>query len=145
MLKRVFVIIVMGVSFLTIVPQKVEAKRILPRWSSTALPTTAIISGKPTISVKFLPSHLGITVVVQNTGSTSSISYSLTYFSRGIEQGADGAIKLDANTVSKQLIFGSCSTNNNCRYDTQITDAKLTVTTTLKTGRRVIKPFKLKI
>lgn len=144
MSKRVLAIMVTMIAFLAS-PRAVEAKRVLPRWSASKSSTVKTTSGRPTISVKFIPSHLGITVAASNAGSASAVNYSLTYFSRGIEQGVDGALKLDAGAVSKQLIFGSCSTNNACRYDADITDAKLVVTTTLKTGTRIIKSFKLKV
>lgn len=143
MVKRGLQIVGIVVILLATV-RPVEAKRVLPRWSKTTKITTTS-GGRPTVSVKFIPSRLGVNLTVNNAGAASSVSYSLTYFSREIEQGADGAVKLDGNTAIKQLIFGSCSTNNNCRYDSDVTDAKLTVTTVLKSGKRLIKSFKLKV
>ena len=144
MTKRVLLVIALLLLIFAF-PRPVEAKRVLPRWSSqtsTGMPST---SGRPIVSVKFIPSRLGITITVSNSASASAINYSLSYLSRDIEQGADGALKLDQRTVVKQLIFGSCSTNNACRYDSDITDAKLTVTKTLKSGTKIVKSFKLKV
>lgn len=131
--------------FVLLPMQTVEARKVLPMWNVPSAGAPISTGGKPASSVTFIPGRLGVNVKIGNPGSASSVNYSLTYFSKGVEQGVDGAIKLSGTTVTKQLIFGSCSTNNNCRYDSDITDAKLTVTTVLKNGKKIIKPFKLKV
>lgn len=126
-------------------PGGVLARKVLPKWRSSAGSGTTVRPGRVAVSVKFRSDRRGVVVALSNLGVASSVSYSLTYFSRGVEQGVDGAVKIDGGSATKDLIFGTCSTNGACRYDTGITDAHLTITSTLKNGTRIVKPFKLKV
>lgn len=126
-------------------PHGVLARKVLPKWRSSAGSGTAAKPGRVAVSVKFRSDRRGVVVTLSNLAVASSVNYSLTYFSRGVEQGVDGAVKIDGGSTAKDLIFGTCSTNGVCRYDTDITDARLTITSTLKNGTRIVKPFKLKV
>ena len=95
--------------------------------------------------VKFRTDRLAINITFTNLSVASSISYTLTYNTNGVTQGAGGSIALPTTEpVIRELLFGSCS-HGVCRYDTNISNAKLVVTTVLKSGVKVIKTFKLKV
>lgn len=116
--------------------------RLLPRFA----PKT-VGGAKPhgvTVSVKFRPDRKGIVASFSNLTTAAAVSYSLTYFSNGIEQGVDGIMKPELGSAKKELIFGTCSSGV-CRYDTNLTDARFTVTTMLKNGTKIIKTFRLKV
>jgi len=97
------------------------------------------------VSVKFRGDRRALIINFSNLGIASSASYNLSYNTRGTTQGAGGTIASGAaEPVVRELLFGTCSAGV-CRYDTGITNARFTVTTVLKNGLKVIKPFRLKI
>ena len=128
-------------------PSVTHAKRLLPR----AVPAksgggAAVVSTSRGASakVRFRGYRLAIIVDFSNLGIARSVSYNLSYATRGTTQGAGGSISPSEDSTSRELIFGTCS-HGVCRYDSGITNAKIVVTTVLKNGRKVVKPFKLKV
>jgi hypothetical protein len=60
-------------------------------------------------------------------------------------QGVNGSITPSGvDTAQRELIFGTCSSSV-CRYDTGIKDARLTVRTTLRSGKVIVNTYKLKV
>lgn len=119
----------------------IEAKKKLPVSTKT---TTTAVASKPTISVRIRGDRRAIIASFNSLTTASSVSYSLSYVSRGIGQGVGGSMPTTSNSASREIIFGTCS-GGVCRYDSGITDAKFVVTSTLKNGRKVIKTFRIKI
>jgi hypothetical protein len=81
-----------------------------------------------------------------NLNSTSSVSYSLTYSANGILQGVGSFLTLTGtNADSRELLFGTCS-GSVCVYHKNITDIKLTITSTPKTGtiKQVTRSYRKK-
>mgnify|MGYP003394959906 CR=1 FL=1 len=103
------------------------------------------------------------------TGSYDSISYELAYTSNpdettvagtkitddgeggsvpvgGIDRGVVGNIdtKEKKGEYEQEILFGTCS-KNVCRYHTGVTNAKLEVSYTLKSGQKYLKKFKIKL
>lgn len=135
----------LGVSAILLfaVSDVVEAKRVLPQ--SAPRPATGSSTTRGvTTTVKFKPDRRGITATFKNLSIAADVTYSLTYVAGGIEQGVDGAVNIALGSVSKDLIFGTCSAGV-CRYDTGIVNARLTVTTMLRNGKRIVKIFRLKV
>lgn len=133
-------VFVFGILF--ILPTAVQAKRKLPALkSASAVKST---SSNVTVKVKFRSDRKGVVLNLGNLSAASGVSYDLIYDTRGTTQNAGGAVKISGDTNTAEVIFGTCSAGV-CRYDSGITNAKLTVTTTLKNGRKVIKPFRLKV
>ncbi len=65
----------------------------------------------------------------------SSVNYILSYTSNSIPQGVGGSLNLTgANSDSRELLFGTCS-GGICVHHTNITNMKLTVVSSPKTGR----------
>jgi len=124
------------------VPAPVQAKRKLPvlKSASTAKSTSANV----TVKVKFRSDRKGVILNFGNLTAATGVSYDLIYDTRGTTQNAGGAVKISSATANTEVIFGTCSSGV-CRYDSGISNAKLQVSITLKNGRKIVKPFKLKV
>jgi hypothetical protein len=145
-MKKLTIFIIL-VAFFVAFANEISAKRILPRAKTQAKvssqTTTARRKGISS-SVKIRNDRKALDLTLSNFTDIESVSYILSYDSNGVTQGVSGAITDEENTVTRDLIFGTCS-DKVCRYDTNITNARLTITTTLKSGLVVIKPYKIKI
>lgn len=140
-------IVFFGILLLFVIFSKqVYAKRLLPFLQPAKSGTTTITSTKGvSTKVKFRGDRRAIIVNFSNLLISTRVDYVLSYTSRGTMQGASGTIKdVGESTLERELIFGTCS-HGVCRYDSGITNAKFTVVTTLKNGRKVSKSFKLKV
>ena len=146
-MKKLFPVFLTLIVFLAL-PTPAFAKRLIPRLqktttTSTTARTTSTTKGVTT-SVKFRADRRAIVVNFQNLSIAKSVSYTLSYNSRGTTQGAGGAISTAENNQTREIIFGTCS-HGVCRYDSGITNAKFAVTTTLTNGKKIVKTFRLKI
>lgn len=128
-----------------------NAKRRLPRATSNTRnnPISSTNSQTSTrgisSSVKFRADRNAVIVVFNNFDNIKSVSYTLNYETSGTTQGVNGTLtQANENPATRELLFGTCSAGI-CRYDSGISNAKLTITTTLLNGTRVIKPYKLKV
>lgn len=121
------------------------AKKVLPYFKSTSNSTsTASTTGSVVSKVRFRADRLGIIMSFSNLSQASSVSYALSYVSRGTTQGANGTILDTSTDTERDLIFGTCS-HGVCRFDSGITNARLVVTINLKDGRRIVKTFVLRV
>lgn len=123
-------------------PTTVQAKRKLPALKPAS--TSKSTSTGVTVKVKFRSDRKGVVLNLGNLTAASGVSYDLIYDTRGTTQNAGGAVKISSDTANTEVIFGTCSSGV-CRYDSGITNARLTITSTLKNGRTIIKPFRLKV
>ncbi len=125
-------------------PTKANAKRILPRAQYATTATTQTSSQKNiSTSVSFRSDRNAIVATFSNLENAQSVSYQFSYMTDGVKQGVSGTITdMTPDPATRELLFGTCS-NNVCTYNTNITDAKLVITTTLKNGTKIIKPYKL--
>lgn len=139
----------LGLIVVFLLPSPVSAKRLLPRVASkaalaTSSKTTSTSKGI-TSSVRFRGDRRAINATFTNLGIASAISYQLTYDVNGITQGAGGSVSTAGpEPVVREILFGTCS-HGICRYDSGIKNAKFTVTTTLKSGKKIVKGFRLKV
>lgn len=144
-MKKFFTAFSLALFFLFNFSTPASAKRLLPR--SRPRVGTAVSSSKGiNASVRLRGDRLAIDVNFSNLSIASSVSYSLSYNTRGTTQGAAGTLN-PTNTpdpTTREILFGTCS-HGVCRYDSGITNARFVVTTTTKSGLRVVKPFRLKI
>lgn len=146
---RIIFVFSIVILFLTglFLPTKVHAKRRLPHAAPirTSRGSVARTSRGVTTKVRFRGDRLAIIVDFSNLGIASSLSYNLSYNTRGTTQGAGGEISTTAeDPTTRELLFGTCSAGV-CRYDSGITNARFVVTTTLKNGVKVVKPYRLKV
>lgn len=133
--------------FFLVFPKTVSAKRRLPRAVPIKTGGSAPVartSRGVTARVRFRGDRLAIVVDFSNLGIASLVSYNLSYTTRGTTQGAGGNISPSEGSTTRELIFGTCS-GGVCRYDSGITKARFLVTTVLKNGVKIVKPFRLKV
>jgi len=123
-------------------PGRADAKRKLPSAASKSAVKT--ITGQTAAKVKFRSDRKAVILNLSNLGTAKSVSYELQYETNGLMQGAGGSVTIAGDSASREILFGSCS-GGVCNYDKNIKNAKLTVTTTLKSGKKIIKPFRLKV
>ncbi len=142
MFRQSPILIVLALAMFLLFPGQVYAKRMLP--SAAGGKPTAKSAGGVTAKVKFRGDRRAVILNLSNLGIAKSVSYELQYEAGGLMQGAGGAVTIAGDGESREILFGSCSAGV-CNYDKNVKNAKLTVTTTLKTGRKIIKPFKLKV
>lgn len=119
--------------------------KVLPQAKKTG-PTKAVvkISGI-TVSPKLRSDRRALNVNFGNLQNASSVSYSLTYNTSTQQEGAMGALSLNGVlNQSQELLFGTCS-KNVCTYHKGIKDAKLDISYTLKSGKKYLRKFKIKV
>lgn len=149
-MKKILVLLFLFVFVGAIGAGDAFAKKRLPAAGNTKKATAT--ASKPssssavgvTTKVSFLPGKRGIVATFSNLEIATSVSYSLTYSSRGIQEGAGGSLTELSGTQTRELLFGTCSAGV-CRYHSGIKNAKFTVTTVLKNGKKVTKVFRLKV
>lgn len=144
-MKKVL-ILVSFLGFLSFVPKNALAK-ILPQAAKAGKSTTVskVVSSGIGVSPYLRLDRKALIINFSNLQNAKSISYSLTYTTSEQEEGAMGAINFGSSpTASQELLFGTCS-KGVCRYHTGIHNAKLEITYTLKTGKKYIKRFRIKV
>lgn len=147
-MRKIFPISLLFFVFLASLSSEIYAKKLLPRAKPAGGSggTAPSATRGVTTSVKFRGDRLAIVPTFSNLGIASSVSYVLSYNSRGTTQGASGTLNPGTTTdpTVRELLFGTCS-HGVCRYDYGITNARFVVTTVLKNGKRVVKSYKLKV
>ena len=145
MIKKLAFILLLIISFFFLTNKVMAAKPRTSRGSSGGSLVNYGTSGRVTTSVRFRGDRRAIIINFAGLNNATSVSYSLTYNSNGIPQGAIGTItKISGFSDSRELLFGTCS-HGVCRYHTGITDARLVITSKLKSGLTTRKSYKLNI
>jgi len=93
--------------------------------------------------VRFRGDRKGLLINFSNFNNLESGSYELLYETNGVTQGAGGSIIL-GDTSTKEVLFGTCS-GGVCNWHENITNARLSIYSTLKNGTKVLKPFRIKV
>lgn len=116
-------------------------KKIIRRSGSGVVSTGTRLVIKP----KLRSDRRALIVNFSNLGVVSSFSYELNYDSNGIPQGVAGTVTPKGEeSTQRELLFGTCS-RNVCRYHTGISGMKFVVTSTLKSGIKVRKTFRVRV
>jgi len=124
---------------------RVSEAKVLPRFATTTKTTTTKSTGSTIVaSTKFMPGKKGLKTSFSNLQNATAVSYVLSYESNGKSEGVVGSIKPSEGSATRELLFGTCSSGT-CRYHTNIKNAVLKVTATLKSGKKQIKTFKVKV
>ena len=136
-----FLIISLLSLFFLVLP--VEAK-LLPRFAGST--GTSGGSAGFFVSPKLRGDRQALIVYFGNLSRVKSVSYTLMYQGNGSDQGAMGSLDSgNGNSVNRELLFGTCSTNNVCRYHENISGMKLEVTVEQLSGKRTIKRYRIKV
>ena len=143
---KIYSLIFCVVTLLSLGTTNISAKKVLPRVLNPGSTNASSKSLKGiTTSVRFRSDRRALIVTFDNLQIASSVNYVLTYTTDGTEQGFQGSVSTTLpSPQTREIVFGTCSSGA-CRYDTKPTNAKLQITTTLKTGKKVIKTYRIKI
>jgi len=139
-----------GMLFSLVSPSVVDAKRLLPqvaaaRKSVARSPVVVRRSRGITAKVGFRADRKALDITFSNLVVAKKVDYALTYKSKGKQEAVIGVVQpSEKDGATRELLFGTCS-GGVCTYHTEITEAKLIITTTLSNGQKVIKPYRLKV
>lgn len=133
--------------FVAVLPSAVQAK-LLPRFTSSgsgaSTRTSAASSKSVVVTPRFLPARNGLRVAFNGLSNAKSVSYMLTYTTNGKEEGVTGSVDPSANSTSRELLFGTCSSGV-CVNHGKIVNMKLEITSQLKSGKTSIKRYKIRV
>lgn len=136
--------IIMTLLFFFLIPSTVQAKVLPQAKKSLPAKTGGKFSGI-TVSPRLRLDRRALLINFGNLQNASQVSYSLTYTTNTQQEGAMGALNLTGSSnQSQELLFGTCS-KNVCRYHTGIKNAKLDISYTLKSGKKYLRKFKIKV
>lgn len=102
--------------------------------------------GNVTVSPRLRRDKKALVVSFGNLQSAKSVQYTLVYQTNGKDEGAGGVItpQRAINSTSRELLFGTCSSNV-CRYHSGISNMRLEIVTELTSGKKSIKRYSIKI
>jgi len=102
-----------------------------------------LLSNRVGYSVRFNSTRTGLIISFSGLTNANSVNYSLSYNANGIPQGAMGTItNPEVSVDTRELLFGTCS-GGVCRYHQNITNAKLVITSKLKSGYTTRKTYRI--
>ncbi len=146
MKKTILFIFLISVFFLF--PKEILAAKVrLSRGSGTTTVKRSSSGGSNRVgyALSFKSGKTGINLFLSNLNSANSVTYELTYQSNGISQGVIGTVTpSDSSNERRDLLFGTCS-GNVCRYHSNITNAKLVITSKLKSGITTRKTYRIRV
>jgi hypothetical protein len=130
---------------LSLVASPVLAKKKLGSAVSTGIKTTTTRpTAGVTASARLTADRRNLSINFSNLSIAGSVSYLLTYNANGIPQGVGGTISAEGDATTRTLYFGTCS-KSVCTAHRNITGMKLQITSNLKSGKKVIKTFRVKV
>ncbi len=129
----------------SLVPE-INAAKILPQSKSNTKTVTKQSQGSGiSVAPKLRRDRQALLVYFGNLQNAQSVSYMLIYKTNGQEEGAGGSVNPSlGNTANRELLFGTCS-KNVCRYHPNITNMIFEVRAQLKSGKNLLKRYKIKI
>lgn len=147
-MKRVFLSILIFSALLfssAFHPADVSAKKRIIRSSGAKASKATTASNRLIIQPKIRRDRKALVVNFSNLNAVSSFTYELSYTASGIPQGVAGTVTSSGeNGTQRELLFGTCS-KTVCRYHTGIRNMTFVVTSTLKSGLKVRKTFRVKV
>ena len=94
--------------------------------------------------VKLRGDRRALLLTISGMENCKSLSYKLTYTANGVPQGVMGKIDPALEpTAKRELLFGTCS-RGVCTYHRGLANMRLLISSHLKSGITVIKPYRIK-
>ena len=144
-MKKKSISFLLAIICLFLLPQMVLALKTRTSRGGGGSGSSYYIGARVGSSVKFNSSRTGLVISFSGLTNATSVTYSLSYNTNGIPQGAMGTITNPTVSVdTREVLFGTCS-GGVCRYHQNITNAKLVITSKLKSGYTTRKTYKIKI
>src|SRR4030042_2819119 len=105
---KIFILIIIFINGFILTNQDVQAaKKFVSKKGATG--TNRVSTNIPAV-VRYRPDRLGLLLSFSHFNGMGSVSYSFTYSTNGIQQGAGGTISKDNDpTAQRELLFGTCS------------------------------------
>ncbi len=138
-------LLIITLLFASFYAQPIEAAKVLPQVKSSKKTATTKRSfgSLVTVTPKLRRDRKALLIYFGGLQNANSVSYLLIYTTNGQEEGAGGSVDPSyGNTSSREILFGTCS-KNVCRYHANITDMRLEATADLKSGKKLIKRYKI--
>lgn len=124
--------------------QVYAAKKFVPKKSAVVKTGSTTTSGKIPAVVRYRGDKKAILLSFSHFKGLKSVSYSFTYTTNGMSQGAGGTVTAANNpTSNRELLFGTCSTSV-CSYHSNLKNATLTLRATFSNGKVVSKTYRIK-
>ena len=143
-MKKISLLFLIVLPFLLVIfPSSVNAaKKFVPKKNVVRKSTTAAV-GIPAV-VSYRGDKQGILMSFSSFSGIDSVSYSFTYSTNGIQQGAAGNItKANNPLLTRELLFGTCS-GGVCRYHSNLANARLTLNARFTNGNTRTKVYKIR-
>ncbi len=106
-------------------------------------PAIAATSRGAKCSVRLRPDRLGLRFTCVTPDDFVSGTYELLYDANGVTQAAGGTI-MPNNPQTYELLFGTCS-GTVCNFHENITNARLSIISTLNNGTKILKPYRIRV
>lgn len=136
---RPLVVFVLFLGVFLILSKTVEAK-LLPQVKSGTKKASGI-----SVSPRLRNDRKALVITFSNLQNANSISYNLIYQTNGQEEGAGGTVRPSGEQVAtRELLFGTCS-KNVCRYHANITNMRFEIISDLKSGKKSLKRYRIRI
>jgi hypothetical protein len=119
------------------------ALRQRTRRKTTSSPGTTSASRGVKAQIRFRSDRQGLLISFSDFEDIDSVRYELVYDSNGVTQAVGGTAAL-GDTSTRELLFGTCSAGI-CRYHSNITNARLSIITTLENGTKILKPYRIRV
>lgn len=136
----IFILVILVVLMIHVIPSSCYAARKRVR-KATQQPV--YVPQGVEAYVRFRADRRGLLINFSNFSNLQSGSYELLYETNGVTQGAGGSIIL-GDSSTKEVLFGTCS-GGVCNWHENITNARLSIYSTLKDGTKVLKPFRIRV
>lgn len=120
--------------------------KVLPQAAKASSKTvTKTVGASINISPRLRADRRALIVYFSALQNATSVSYMLIYDTSIQQEGAGGSLNLkNGSSQNAELLFGTCS-KGVCTYHRGIKNAKLEVTYTLKSGKKYIKRYRIKV
>lgn len=143
MRKTLFTVTLVFLFFISI--QEIYAAKILPQSKSNSKTVVKKSQGSGiSVAPRLRRDRQALIVYFGNLQNAQSVSYMLIYKTDGQTEGAGGSVKPSEGDATRELLFGTCS-KNVCRYHPNLSSMTFEVNAQLKSGKNLLKRYRIKI
>lgn len=136
---KLLIFLILLSSFFWLVP---EARALRKRSRGQAVQNVGVSQGVKA-QVKLRSDHQALLINFSGFNSNiKEVAYELVYEANGIGQAVSATVPL-GDTSTKTLYFGTCSSGT-CVPHTNIQNMRLSLITTLSSGKKILKPYRIK-
>lgn len=138
--------LILGIVWVTVGFGQVSAKTLPRRVSAPGKAVKRANSASfVAVSARLRPDRRALNVYFANLNQAASVTYTLSYQANGNQEGIGGSIDTKGvYSTSRELVFGTASSGV-YRYHSNITGARLEVISVLKSGKKAVKRFKIRV